>query len=178
MDPAVDLALRGALALLFGAAAFHKARDLPAFRSILADYRLVPHSSVPIIAAFLIALEAALAAALPLPVWHGPTAWAAVALLALYTGAIAVNLARGRRHIDCGCGGPALRQPLGPWLLLRNGCLVLGALVAAGPPASRPLVPLDVLTVMACVTSLSLLYTAAGQLFAVRPGHGRLRRVS
>jgi len=33
-------------------------------------------------------------------------------LLALYTLAVVVNLARGRREIDCGCFGPAARQPL------------------------------------------------------------------
>ena len=37
---------------------------------------------------------------------------AAALLLALYAGAIGVNLARGRRDIDCGCGGPASRQPI------------------------------------------------------------------
>lgn len=178
MDPAIDLVLRGALALLFGAAALHKARDLPAFRAILADYRLVPAPSVPLVAGFLIALEGTLGVTLPLPLWHGLTAWAAISLLALYTGAIAMNLFRGRRHIDCGCGGPALRLPLGPWLLVRNGLLIVIALGAAVPLGSRKLVTLDALTVVAGIASLALLYTAANHLIIAWPDHRRLRRLS
>jgi len=177
MDPSVDLVLRGALALLFAAAAVHKARDLRAFRAVLADYRLLPAASVPIAALLLVALEGSLAAALPLPLWRGATPWAAAALLTVYTGAIAVNLARGRRHIDCGCGGPAASRPLGPWLLARNAFLIAAALALTAAPAPRALAPLDVVTVAGGVASLALLYAAADQLIAAWPAHSRLRRV-
>jgi hypothetical protein len=178
MDPALDLALRAALALLFGAAALHKARDLPGFRAILADYRLLPSGLVRGAAVILIALEGCLAAALLFPVWHASAAWAAILLLALYTGAIGINLARGRRHIDCGCGGPALGQPLGGWLLVRNGILMMIALAVMSPPASRTLVMLDALTVTASAASLALLYAAANRLISEWPAHRRLRRNS
>ena len=42
VDPAIDLTLRAALALLFLAAAAHKLRDRAAFRATFADYRIVP----------------------------------------------------------------------------------------------------------------------------------------
>ena len=45
-------------------------------------------------------------------------------LLALYAGAMAVNLARGRRDLDCGCAGPGVRRPVGEGLLIRNGALI------------------------------------------------------
>ena len=40
MDPAIDLTLRAALALLFLVAATHKLRDPAAFRATFADYRI------------------------------------------------------------------------------------------------------------------------------------------
>src|SRR5262245_25092185 len=42
MDPVIEVALRGGLALLFLVAALHKARDLPGFHATLANYRLLP----------------------------------------------------------------------------------------------------------------------------------------
>jgi hypothetical protein len=46
----------------------------------------------------------------------------AFVILGVYTVAMSVNLARGRRYIDCGCGD--LPTPLSGWLLLRNGLLM------------------------------------------------------
>lgn len=177
MDPALSLVVRGALALLFGAAAVQKARDLPAFRAVLVNYRLVPEVTVSLIAAGLFALEGVLAILLLLPVAHLLAAWAAMSLLALYTGAIGVNLARGRRHIDCGCGGPSGSQPLGPWLLVRNGFLMAAAVAAAAAPGARALDLVDAPAVIGGVASLALLYAATGGLAAAWPAHSRLRRV-
>src|SRR5262249_14927936 len=72
-------------------------------------------------------------------------AWAA-ALLGLYAAAIAVNLARGRRHLDCGCTGPALRRPISGWLVLRNLVLVAIAPADLAPLATPPLGGIDRLT--------------------------------
>jgi hypothetical protein len=38
---------------------------------------------------------------------------------------MAVNIGRGRAHIDCGCGRSELRQPLSRTLVLRNIALAL-----------------------------------------------------
>jgi hypothetical protein len=55
----------------------------------------------------------------------------AVALLALYAGAMGVNILRGRTRIECGCGGaPNLLSPV---LLARNAVL---AAIAAIPVAT------------------------------------------
>ena len=56
-----------------------------------------------------------------------PTAIASMTLLAIYTGAIASNLARGRREIDCGCFASSARVPLSPWLIARNLILIAAA---------------------------------------------------
>ena len=137
MDVLLQLILAAALALLFAAAALHKWRSGPFFEAQLAEYRLLPEAGVPFAARALAVLESALAVALLVPATRQPAALAAALLLALYGGAIAVNLVRGRDWIDCGCGDtPVL---LTPWLLLRNGLLVAGALVVALPVGSRPL---------------------------------------
>ena len=58
-------------------------------------------------------------------------------LLSLYTAAIVLNLARGRRDIDCGCGGPGSRQTLHEWLVWRNLAYLTLALLALPPPLDR-----------------------------------------
>lgn len=175
MDPAVDTALRTALALLFAAAAAHKARDLGAFRAAVSDYRLLPRACVASFAAALVAAEVGVAAALVL----GPRALAAVAsaaLFALYGLAIAVNLARGRSEIDCGCGGPAARQTLSSGLVWRNALLCLAALAGLAPLAPRALVFLDAWTIAFAVASLAALYTATNRLLAQATPLAALRR--
>ncbi|MGH7291189.1 MAG: MauE/DoxX family redox-associated membrane protein, partial [Myxococcota bacterium] len=64
LDPALGLALRGGLALLLGTAAWHKLRDLGAFRDALAGYRLLPDGLVGVAALVLVAAELASACAL------------------------------------------------------------------------------------------------------------------
>ena len=76
----------------------------------------------------------------------------AIALLAVVSSAMALNLARGHTDIDCGCGGfgAAHQQPLHAGLLLRNAVLVLLALAAAAPGTGRALLWLDAVAVGAC----------------------------
>src|SRR5262245_36242637 len=105
MDPVIDATVRADLALLFVVAAAHKLRDPARFRATVADYRLLPDPLVPLGAACLIVAEPVVVAALASSRWWGLAG--AAALLALYAAAIAINLARGRRHLDCGCAGPA-----------------------------------------------------------------------
>ena len=102
----------------------------------------------------------------------------AAALLALYAAAIAVNLARGRRHLDCGCAGPALRRPISGWLVVRNLVLVAIALADLAPLSTRPLVWVDALTVVAATAALAACWMAADRLLATAPGLARLREAA
>ena len=86
-----------------------------------------------------------------------------------------MNLARGRREIDCGCFGPALRQPLSLALVLRNAGLIALALVCALPVGSRALVPLDALTIAALVALGALVHGAVNGLIANAPRLRALR---
>lgn len=166
LDPLVPLVLRGALGLLFAAAAVHKLRDRAGFRATLADYRLLPEAALAPASGALIALEAGLAAALWVPASGPAAAVAAAGVLVVYAGAIAANLVRGRRHVACGCLGPAAEQPLHGGLLARNGVLAAAALASTAPVSARALGGTDVFTGVAAVATLALLYLAADGLLA------------
>src|SRR2546428_13263493 len=112
MDPAIDATLRAALGLLFLVAAVHKLRDFGRFRATLAEYRLLPRAVLPVAAGLVLVAELSVAAMLVTPARGAPGPLAACAILVVYATAIAINLARGRRHIDCGCAGPAGRRPI------------------------------------------------------------------
>jgi hypothetical protein len=178
LDPALELLLRGALALLFAATALHKARDPEGFRASVEGYALLPERLCGGVAGALTGGEAALAAALLLPASlgvRGPALVAAAALLGLYAAAIAVNLARGRRDIDCGCAGPAARQPLSGWLVARNALLAALALACLRGAALRPLVWVDAVTVSGGIALLAATWSAAHGLLAHATALGRLR---
>lgn len=166
IDPALHAVLRGGLALLFAAAAAHKLRDLPAFRVALGDYQLVPWALTGLVAPGLAAAETAAAALLLSPAARPWGFAAAAALLALYSAAIAVNLVRGRRDIDCGCFGPALHVGLGGGLLTRNAALLAAAGAGFLPVAPRPLGALDGATIAGALAFASFAYTAATRLLA------------
>ncbi len=175
LDPALGWAARAALAAVLAQAAWHKLRDVPAFASAVAAYELAPAALAPGIAAQAIVAELALVGMLLLPPLRAAASLGALALLALYSAAIAVNLARGRREIDCGCTGPALRQPLSAWLLARNAALAALAAGGALPVTTRALGALDVFTILAAAATLLATYTAANQLAANAPASFRPR---
>ncbi|MGH7288377.1 MAG: MauE/DoxX family redox-associated membrane protein [Myxococcota bacterium] len=168
IDPLPDLALRSALALLFAASAFAKLRDVDGFAAAVAGYRILPARLARAAALVFLALELTLVAALLSPPLRAAAGLGAAALLGLYAFAIAVNLVRGRRHIDCGCSGPGGRQAISGPLAARNALLASAALALALPVAARPWVWLDSLTLIAVVSVSACLYAATNALLACR----------
>jgi len=166
VDPAVHAWLCASLGLLLAFAAAHKLRAPRAFAAQLAEYRLVPDAASLPLGLVLGASELALALALCAPVLSRPAALGAALLLALYAGAIAIDLARGLDDFDCGCG--LAPRPLGPGLVARNGLLVAGALVAALPVSPRALGAVDALSIAAGTLCFALLFAAADTLAARR----------
>jgi len=162
IDPVAAWLARLALAGVFASAALHKGRDLDAFAAAVAAHRLVPEASVGALARALALCEVAAVVGLLVPASAPLAAWLAAALLALYTGAIAINLARGRREIDCGCS--ARPQPLSGRLLARNAALGALAIAAALPASARAWVWIDALTAAAGLAALALLWLAAQTL--------------
>jgi len=165
IDPVIALSLRLGLALLFAAAAWHKVSDRARFDATVRAYRLLPSWLVPSMTRLLPLAEAVIAIGFLYPPTRQAAALGAVPLLTSYTGAIAVNLARGRRDIDCGCFTSSNRVPLSNWLLVRNLTLIVVAGVLLMPLRTRTLVWVDIITVVTTLITLSLLW-AAGQHLA------------
>jgi hypothetical protein len=166
IDPALHAVARVGLAVLFGSAALHKLRDLHAFRVTLGDYQLVPWVLTGVAAPGLVAAEAGTSLALLVLGGRPGPFVAAAGLLAVYTLAIAINLARGRRDIDCGCHGPALHVELGGGLVARNLAVLALAGLGLLPVTPRPLAALDAVTVAGAVAVGAAAWTAAGRLLA------------
>lgn len=178
IDPTLALAARLLLAGLFAASAAHKLRDLSAFAASVRTYELLPDALVTPVAGTLSIVEVLVCGALLLPGARVLSSVGAVALLGVYTIAVVVNLVRGRRDIDCGCFGPAHRQSLSEWLVVRNVLLIVVAGLAGQPVADRPWGWMDSFSVAAACLAIGLLWTAANQLVSQWPRMQALRRMS
>jgi uncharacterized membrane protein len=159
-----------AAAAIFAASGALKFYDLEAFRGAVTNYRLIPEWLATPFAWVAPVVECAAALGLLLTPIRASAALVLIAMLGVFTGAIAINLARGRTDIDCGCFGPALRQRLSWWLLLRNGALFALLAIALMPAATRPMAFLDFATVGMAAATVVVLYTAANYLIANAPG--------
>ena len=122
------------LGLVFLTAAFAKVRDIARFRETVAQYRLMPEGLVGAGSVALPVVEIAVGSGLLLGV--RVALLPAAALLGLFAAAVAINLRRGRTHIDCGCGGADGRRPISRALVRHDlilAALALAALAAPGP---------------------------------------------
>jgi uncharacterized membrane protein YphA (DoxX/SURF4 family) len=174
IDLVIAWALRLWLALLFVAAAWHKLSDRPRFEAAIRAYELLPMRGATSASWLLPACEGAIALALLVPAWQRHAAGAAVALLLLYTAAITINLARGRRRIDCGCFPSRSATPISGALVARNGGLVAAACLLLLPVRTRPLLWIDALTLITTLVTLSLLWGATQRLVRTGPALRRL----
>lgn len=164
IDPVLQQVLGMAFALLFLHAAWHKWSAGLRFEAQLAEYDLLPEPSVPAAARTLMLLEAVVAVGLLVPVVRQPAAVLAALLLGAYALAMAVNLIRGRHHIDCGCGDTP--QLLSAWLVGRNLVLVAGAVLLALPAAPRAPATLDMVLGLLGLCGLILTWLMLEQLLA------------
>jgi hypothetical protein len=160
IDPALSLGLRIFLLGLFARSVYGKLRDPVSFRATVSDYELVAASWVTPVSGALIAAESVMLVTLLPSASHVWAARACAVLLLLYSGAIAWNLARGRREIDCGCAGPLAQSGLHEWLVVRNGFYFVFAVTASLPVAARPLGLLDGFTVLLAASTLLTLAVA------------------
>ncbi len=169
LDPLILKIVSIGFGLLFLLAAVHKMTALQHFRATLSAYEILPGALLAPLSIMVPILEALLGAAWLLaiqPVWVALTS---AMLLAGYTTAIAVNLFRGRIHIDCGCsmGGSAGRDQQLSWsLVVRNAMLIVAALTAILPAGERTVGMVDYLTLVAGLLAIVLLYAAANQLLS------------
>jgi uncharacterized membrane protein YphA (DoxX/SURF4 family) len=160
------LAVRVLLGLIFLQAGVQKARHLAEFNGVVLNYRILPRRLAPVVSALLPAVEIGVAVAL----FAGVTPWAeaaAAVLLGVFAWAMAVNVKRGRRDIDCGCFQSTLRQVIGWSTVVRNlGLIALVGAAAAAPAQSLPIA--GVAQALAAGLVLFVLYGALNTLDAVR----------
>jgi uncharacterized membrane protein YphA (DoxX/SURF4 family) len=174
VDPVLRIALALALGWVLVEAGLHKLRNPRHFGALIDDYRLLPRGAGRRVVRPLGALEALVAVSLLMPFTHRTGLLGAAVLLAVYFFAMAVNLARGRREIDCGCGAPGQGQTIGAGLLGRNALLAGVALwLALTPAVSRPTVWLDWMVSLQAAAILVLLYATINRLLANRQLLGR-----
>lgn len=165
--------LRGGLAAIFAMAAWHKLRDRATFEGQLAAYDILPENLVHPVARAVPLIEAALVLFLLMRSDHASVA--AASLFLIYAIAIGYNLARGRRDIDCGCGGPDGKQVLHPALVIRNLVLMMGALALSWPVATRALGWADYAIAGLAALALTAVYVAFNTVVANFSGTDRLR---
>ena len=176
LDPGVGYLVVITFGLLLVQAALPKWSSAAEFRAVLANYRVVPAPLVGAVARLVPALETVTAMLLLPGVTRAWADAAGVTLLLAYAGAIAINLRRGRRDLDCGCAGFAARRRIAAWMAWRNVALAAILAVAGLPWAPRPLAWTDAITVAGGVTVVAILYVAVDRLLAdVMPRTAALR---
>jgi uncharacterized membrane protein YphA (DoxX/SURF4 family) len=168
MDYAVSFFMLGevarlTVAVIFALAAFHAMREWTVYGGIVEQYRIMPRWFAMILARILPPLELTAAAALMLPVASRAGAVLGLCLMVMFTAAIAVNLARGRASIDCGCGG-ASGQKLSMGLVLRNLLVMGGLTLALNAPLESVVDGVTTIGVICASLALIALYFAANQL--------------
>ena len=165
--PLLGVAASVAVALLLGFAGIDNLRHRALLPGVIANYRLLPDALVSPAAALLPAVELLVAAALVLGL--APLApLAAIVLLLVFAAAMAINIGRGRRHIDCGCGHAGLRQQLG-WGQVGRNVALAAALLPALLAGRAGLGVADAAVAMAAgvaIYLMLLLFSALGALAA------------
>lgn len=162
-DPAVTVLATLFVGLVLAVAAISKLRHPDEFQGVVENYRLLPSFLVAPVAKLLPLIELATAVALMVPPVREMAAWVAVGLFVMFTLALAINVGRGRTHIDCGCvRRPTSRSRIGMFHVLR-------ALFLAGVSTFIALSSLQVASVslsswligVASAALLAMLYVAA-----------------
>jgi len=147
------------LALVLAAAALPKFKKMDEFVGIVANYRLLPDALVTPFAKGLPVVEVVIALALLLPPLHAFAGMASAVLFIMFAVALAVNLGRGRTHIDCGCTRrPTSRSRIGLIHVLR-------ALALAGIGLYIAVTPLNLAALSLASTAIGI--AAAGMLVMV-----------
>ncbi len=171
--PLLGVAASVAVALLFAVAGIDKLRHRDLLPGVIANYRLLPDALVAPAAALLPGVELLVAAGLLLG--FAPLApMVAIALLLVFATAMAINIGRGRRHIDCGCGHAGLRQQLG-WSQVARNLVLAMALLPALAAGRADLGMADAALGVAAGVALYLLllmFSALGALAASAPKQG------
>ena len=144
LSPWLSIRAQLGLGAVFVAAAIPKIADPPSFAHMIYNYRLLPGAALNAFALVLPWIEILCGLALVLGVGKRTGALGAALLLAVFIGALSINLARGN-PVNCGCFDiHAKDRPRAElladmrWTILRDvGLLVLAAQVLAASRRDR-----------------------------------------
>ena len=153
-----------------------KLADFGTFIATLDNYRLLPSSLVRFAALLIVIAELLLGLMAVLGLrWGSQAGLSGLSVLLVgYALAIAVNLLRGHRNIDCGCAGFGVTRSALDWgLVVRNVLLAaIASLIAALPVHERVLGTIDWISGFGAFVAFALLYHAADQLITLRSMKG------
>jgi hypothetical protein len=188
LDPLLLQIISVGFALLFTLSATHKFTNKLQFQAVLDAYQILPQQMTAPAALVIPVLELCLGIGWLLSaiflIQLAAVSLLSVMLLTTYGMAIGINLMRGRRYIDCGCGfssavgrnanAPGIQQ-LSGGLVVRNGLLVIAAMLASFAPGARDLGLIDFLSLVAATIALILIYGSYNQLLVNRSAIGAWR---
>jgi uncharacterized membrane protein YphA (DoxX/SURF4 family) len=175
VDPSICLAARVVGALVFASAAIGKVRHRHELPGVVANYRLLPERLAAPAAWAAVLLESLAALSLASGVQLRAGAALAIALLCAFALAIGINLARGRREIDCGCFQSGLRQNLSVGLIVRN-MLLCAVLLPLPLDDSRAFAPLQWIDGLGAGLAAYGLYLILAELLSLRRASEALRK--
>lgn len=165
--PMILASAQAILMLVFLTGAWSKLRARETFEGVVYNYRLLPGFAVAPVSYLLPLTELAIGLGLAFAVARPYAAVGAVLLLAVFNIAIAINIGRGRREIDCGCFSSVLKQRLSGGLIVRNLVLmILAAWLAWGASQTGAAVWLDWLVGLAAALVAIFVYMGATVLAA------------
>lgn len=163
------------LSYLFVSGGWQKLADTAYFHRVITDYQILPANWSPWLARGLPIVEICAGLALLIPAIRLPALISVALLLAGYTFAMGLNIARGRRDLDCGCAGPGQEQTISGWLLVRNLLLISLALLSGSALQTLSLGWVSWSVALLGTTVLALLYHTFNQLIA---NNNLLRRIA
>ena len=166
MDPVFSNVIAIGLSVLFASAALHKYQDTERFSQILQGYRVIPATMLPIGSVVIPTIEIFLAVGLLVPQAQFLAALFASATLAVYSGAIWLNVYRGNLTLDCGCQFGTQGTKVSVALVLRNAMLSVAALALILPTTDRALNGLDYGTILFGLVISCLFYLTLNTLIA------------
>lgn len=164
LDPVFGWILSLAIAQLFASAAWHKFKHRAHFKQVLNSYQLLSLSWVGPMALLLLAAESIAAVTLLLPPTRSWGGLLSALLMLLYAGAMAINLYRGRRLLDCGCHFRGRKEPISGFLVIRNVLIACSALLLVLPVSERALGFYDIGVVLFGLTVCSLIFAIGSSL--------------
>ena len=162
-DPAVIIFATLFIGLVLVVAALPKLQHLDEFQGVVENYRILPGFMVAPFAKLLPLLELVCAVALLITPVREIAAWFATGLFVMFALALAINVGRGRTHIDCGCvRRPTSKSRIGMFHISR--ALLLAALSTFVALSSVSAMTVPVASWMIGIASavlLTMMYIAA-----------------